>query len=163
MLWPNFISSWAGFAGLVFLLGLSMLICFVDLAQHIIPDRYNAALAAAGALWTGLANQGLPLRLCQALVVAFLFIALARCYQHVRQRKGLGGGDIKFLAAATIWVGLVGLPWLLLAASISGLAEVLLRAARGQVVDSSLKIAFGPHLCLGLLLSWSARDYTAIL
>ena len=163
MVWPNVISTWVDFIGLMFLISLSAMICLIDLTRQIIPDRCNAVLALGGAIWMGLSQGGLFWRCLEALVAALLIAGLSALYQQQRQRRGLGGGDIKILVAATLWVGLAGLPWLVLAASMSGLAEVTIRMASRQVVDSSTKIAFGPHLCLGLLLSWLGRDYTAIL
>jgi leader peptidase (prepilin peptidase)/N-methyltransferase len=81
----------------------------------------------------------------------YLFRSL---YRALRGHDGLGQGDVKFAAAAVLWLGLEGLPGLLLAAVVSALASLLILRAQGYVLHGQLAISFGPHLALGLWLIW---------
>jgi leader peptidase (prepilin peptidase) / N-methyltransferase len=75
-------------------------------------------------------------------------------YSALRGHEGLGQGDLKFAAAAALWIGLEGIPGLLLAAVVSALASLLILRAHGYDLHGKLAISFGPHLALGLWLIW---------
>ena len=59
-------------------------------------------------------------------------------------------GDVKFIGAASIWIGFVGLPMMILIASVSGLTLVLLRNLVGYPTSQTTRLPFGPHLAVGL-------------
>lgn len=100
---------------------------WTDLRSGLLPDWMNAIIAISGlvrmaagddpssALWGAAA----------ALAVGIVLLLLRRLYAMVRGRQGLGLGDVKFLMAATLWTGLSGLPILLLVATMTALAGVL--------------------------------------
>jgi leader peptidase (prepilin peptidase) / N-methyltransferase len=74
-----------------------------------------------------------------------------RVYRVLRQRDGLGYGDVKFLAASGAWTGPLVIPHLILIASVSALLFVVLRSVAGRKLTSASRIAFGPHLAVGLV------------
>ena len=59
-------------------------------------------------------------------------------------------GDIKFLSAAAMWIGLAGLPSVILIASASALLFLLMRSLAGTAITNDTRLAFGPHLAIGL-------------
>lgn len=137
---------------------LLLTISFIDYRQMIIPNGLNFLLAASGIFTTSrVLENSIVNVLTQATVVLILMSALAKTYAHLRKVSGLGGGDIKFLGAATCWVGLLGLPWTLLIASLSGLTFVTISFLMGYF-QKRQRVAFGPHLCLGLFIAWVLRD-----
>lgn len=73
--------------------------------------------------------------------------ALEEWYFRRKGREGLGLGDAKLFAVAGAWTGWMALPFILLAASCSGLLAAFATRA-------SSRIAFGPHLALGFILVW---------
>jgi leader peptidase (prepilin peptidase)/N-methyltransferase len=73
--------------------------------------------------------------------------------------SGLGLGDVKFLAAAGIWVGLAGLPMLLLAAALTALACVGIMQLAGRPLTGQTSISFGPFLAIGLLFAAAIQQY----
>jgi len=88
--------------------------------------------------------------------LAFRGVALA--YRMLRQREGLGQGDAKLLAAAGAWVGLAGLPSVVLGAALIALAATLMqRLFQRQGADTP--IPFGPYLALA---TWLVRLYGAM-
>ncbi len=151
-------SFWLGSASTT--LGIILLsVSWIDQRKMIIPDSLNAALALAGVVVSLflLHNTWFNI-LLQCGSVYMLFWVFAKLYSQLRKRNGLGGGDIKFLAAATSWVGIVGLPWTLLIASLSGLTFVLFSHLMGHHAQAGQRIAFGPHLSVGLFLTWMFSD-----
>lgn len=107
---------------------------WTDLRSGLLPDWMNAIIAISGlvrmaagddpssALWGAAA----------ALAVGIVLLLLRRLYAMVRGRQGLGLGDVKFLMAATLWTGLSGLPILLLVATMTALAGVLVLFVMGR-------------------------------
>ncbi|CCD94812.1 putative Type II secretory pathway, prepilin signal peptidase (fragment) [Bradyrhizobium sp. ORS 375] len=86
-----------------------------------------------------------------ALAVGAALLLLRQFYVVVRGRQGLGFGDVKFLMAATLWAGLSGLPVLLLIATLSALAVVLVLYVSGRKLTAQTALPFGPFLVGGLL------------
>ncbi len=134
-------------------------ITWVDLRQMIIPDRANLSLGLTGLLWIWILGQSIPWQIAQMASAGLLLWLVKYYYARLRHHEGLGLGDVKFTVAATAWVGLIGLPWLILIASISALATVItLQLVHRQHIHQT-RIPFGPHLCTGLLATWLALSY----
>ena len=146
-------------AATVLLLVLLFSISWIDFKHMIIPNILNAALALSGMFVSVLILQNslLSVMLQSAAVVVF-FWAIAQLYIRFRKAHGLGGGDVKFLGAAACWVGILGLPWTLLIACLSGLTFVLCAHLMGHKLKAGQRLAFGPHLSFGLFATWMMRD-----
>ena len=126
---------------------------WTDLRSGLLPDWMSAIIAISGlvrmaagddpssALWGAAA----------ALAVGIVLLLLRRLYAMVRGRQGLGLGDVKFLMAATLWTGLSGLPILLLVATMTALAGVLVLFVMGRRLTGQTALPFGPFLVIGLL------------
>jgi leader peptidase (prepilin peptidase)/N-methyltransferase len=130
-------------------------VALIDFRHGIIPDWLNLAIAALGlinavitdgatAAFTAIAMAGL---------VGWLFWSFQRLYVRLRHVEGLGLGDVKFLAAATIWVGVTGVPTLLLVAALAALGVAGALQLAGHEMKRQTSIPFGPFLALGLLLT----------
>jgi len=74
-------------------------------------------------------------------------------YFRLRHTEGLGLGDVKFLVAAAIWVGVAGLPTLLLIAALAALGVAGCLQLAGHRMQRQTSMPFGPFLALGLLLT----------
>jgi hypothetical protein len=104
--------------------------------------------------WVG--RSGLLQRGIEA-IVAFGAVSLFRAaYRWVRGYDGLGFGDVKFVGAGVLWIGIEGLPGLFLVAVLSALASLVILRAEGHELDGKQAISFGPHLAIGLWLTWVA-------
>ncbi|WP_082649657.1 prepilin peptidase [Bradyrhizobium lablabi] len=130
-------------------------VCAIDGRYGIIPDSMVLALAAGGALQTYLwGSADVWSRGLEATLV-FAAAALFRaCYRWLRGHDGLGFGDVKFVAAGTLWIGVEGIPGLLLIAVVSALASLLILRSEGHELDRKQAISFGPHLAIGLWWIW---------
>jgi leader peptidase (prepilin peptidase) / N-methyltransferase len=144
---------------LSFLLAHTLWISWVDARHMIIPDAANFSLGIAGLFSTWASGQSMPWQIFQMAFAGLFFWSLRWLYQKLRGKIGLGLGDVKFAAAATAWTGLLTLPSLILMASLSALAALAFFQIRGRVQNLQTRIPFGPHLCVGLLVTWLALSY----
>ncbi len=134
-------------------------IAWVDFRRLVIPDVLNLSLAICGfAVSVAVQDKTAMNVVLESGVTVGLFLLIGKIYSVSRARQGIGLGDVKFLGAASIWVGLLGIPWIILIASISGLMFVVSASVSGRVVSAESRIAFGPHLSLGLMMVWLLKD-----
>ncbi|MBR1207584.1 prepilin peptidase [Bradyrhizobium sp. AUGA SZCCT0051] len=139
-------------------------VALIDLRHGIIPDWLNLAIAALGlahVVITESTTAALSAMAIAALVGA-LFFLLQRLYFALRHVDGLGLGDVKFLAAATIWVGAAGIPTLLLIAALAALAVAGSLQLAGHEMKRQTSIPFGPFLALGLLLTPALQSWLGL-
>lgn len=141
--------------GLMWGAALLLLGAQIDARTGFLPDALTLPL-----LWSGLAlswsGHGLvPLADALAAVMAAYagLWLLAWMFRLVRGRDGLGGGDIKLVAAAGAWLGGVDVFLMVFFASLSGLLFALI-AARGA---RAAELPFGPHLAGAALLLMGLR------
>ena len=142
---------------LVLLFGLLCLLSaalgWIDIRQGIIPDWLNLMIAGLGlakAVIVGGPLSGLEAG-CEGAVIGAIFWLLRRLYFALRNIQGLGLGDVKFLAAGGIWVGIAGVPMLLLVAALTALACAGVMQLAGRQLTGQTSMSFGPFLAIGLL------------
>ena len=140
-------------------LGLLCVLCaalaWIDIRDGIIPDWLNLAIAALGlarAMLTGDLSAALQ-AVVEGVAIGAVFWLLRRLYFAYRGIQGLGLGDVKFLAAAGIWVGVTGIPIVLLIATTTALACAGVMQLSGRALTSRTSLSFGPFLAAGLLLT----------
>jgi leader peptidase (prepilin peptidase)/N-methyltransferase len=142
-----------------FAIALVMLLLWmsaIDLRSMRIPDVLNTSLACMGFLWAVWSDQLIG-GLIGSLVGFSVPLMIRKAHLILRGQQGLGLGDVKFLGAAGLWVGWEGLPILLLIASLSGLLLAMLHHLRNRQMIAHSRIAFGPHLSVGLMVVWIAK------
>jgi leader peptidase (prepilin peptidase)/N-methyltransferase len=140
---------------------LSAILAWIDIRDRIIPDWLNLTIAGLGlskAAIVGGPSAGLR-AFCEGVAIGAIFWLLRRLYFAFREIQGLGLGDVKFLAAAGIWVGLAGLPMLLLAAALTALACAGIMQLAGRPLTGQTSISFGPFLAIGLLFAAAIQQY----
>ena len=157
------------------LLALLTAIAAIDARFGIIPDSLSGMLLLTGALNVLLESLHAPVtltssstelaalrpaleaigwRFADALIAVLAAIGLRACYRLVRSRDGFGLGDVKFVGAAALWVGLPLLPLMLIIAVLSAFGTILLLRKQGGKLGGGDAIPFGPHLALGLWLAF---------
>lgn len=138
------------FAVLCLLCGLLSLI---DIQCGIIPNEFNLLIAVLGLIktFTGGGPAGAFAALCEAAAIGAVFWLLRRLYFSWRKAQGLGLGDVKFLAAAGTWIGIAGLPMLLLIATTLALATAGSLQLAGREMNKQTSLPFGPFLASGLV------------
>jgi leader peptidase (prepilin peptidase)/N-methyltransferase len=135
---------WPVFAGYCAAMAILMVLAIVDAGTCLLPDALTYPL-----LWLGLALAwwGGPISLHNAVagaVSGYLFPwLLAVVFHLVRRRQGMGHGDFKLLAALGAWLGVGPLPYVLLAACLSG---ILFACVVQRRVWPAGAYPFGPFL-----------------
>ncbi len=143
-------------AGFTALLGWQLLLIAVIDAEHFsLPDRLTLPLLATGLLAAVLIDHTAPLDAVIGAAVGFGALwSLAFAYRRLRGFDGLGDGDPILLAAGGAWVGWIGLPSVLLWASVAGLSFVGARFLTGRRMSATDRLPFGPCLAAGIWLTW---------
>jgi leader peptidase (prepilin peptidase)/N-methyltransferase len=147
--WPEILPA------ALYLSGILTAVCAIDARYGIIPNSLVVALAIGGLI--EIVVTGPPDRLQQVIEAGLFFIAawLFRTgYHRLRGYHGLGFGDVKFASAGVLWIGIAAAPRLLIVAVLSALISLLILRADGHRLDRTQAISFGPHLAIGLWLSW---------
>lgn len=123
-----------------------------DLETLILPDELLSAALGFGVLWVGATSGWTDLQgwLTAASGAAFGFglsWAVQAGYKALRQRDGLGFGDVKLFGVAGWWIGPMAFPWLLLIAGLVG----LVLGGVWRLTTGEARIPFGPAIAAALL------------
>jgi leader peptidase (prepilin peptidase) / N-methyltransferase len=132
---------------------LSAVLAWIDIRHGIIPDWLNWTIAGLGLSKVVMLDgplAGLEAA-CEGAAIGAVFWLLRRLYFAFRKIQGLGLGDVKLLAAAGIWVGVAGLPMLVLVAALTALAAACVMQLAGRQLTGQTSMSFGPFLAIGLL------------
>jgi leader peptidase (prepilin peptidase) / N-methyltransferase len=101
-------------------LGLMPAIALIDVFFGVIPDQLNIALGALGLAWLFSEGGELTVGLTIAGIMLIIGLALAVGYSKLRKKDMMGFGDVKFFAAAGLWLQPEVLPWFLVASGVIG-------------------------------------------
>jgi Type IV leader peptidase family len=93
--------------------GLALLmaaIAAIDARHFIIPDQLNAAALILALVHAGVEHNeidlgGMARALMRAATLSLLFLGLRITYRRLRNRDGLGLGDVKLAGVAGAWLG----------------------------------------------------------
>lgn len=127
----------------------------VDVRRLLLPNVLTIGLIVAGLAvsaavdWPDFASHAVG-----AIAGYLLVAAVAWCFQKLRGQQGIGMGDAKLLAAAGAWLGVSDLPFVVLAASILGIAFMLGLAVARRRMERNLAIPFGPFIALAFWTIW---------
>lgn len=105
---------WAGLASTLLLLAI------IDWDTTLLPDWVVLPLGVAGlgSSYAGFTPQSLPASVASAAVVLGMLGGLAWVFQRTKGDSGIGGGDLKLLAALATWWGVIGVLYVVLGASV---------------------------------------------
>jgi leader peptidase (prepilin peptidase)/N-methyltransferase len=144
------------------LCALCAAIAWIDIRHGIIPDWLNLAIAVLVVLRIFLAGDtsDAAMALGEGVIIGAVFWLLRRLYFAFRGIQGLGLGDVKFLSAAGIWVGVAGIPMLLLVATITALTCVGAVQLSGRALTAQTSMSFGPFLAIGLLVTAAFQQFS---
>ena len=127
----------------------------IDLKTFRLPDILTLPLILAGILLAQIFGwDSFAWRAASAIMGFGSAYAVARLYEAIRSRSGLGLGDAKLFAASGAWVGGEGLITVLLYACLAAMIAVLVAWLRDTAVTKSTAIPFGPFIAAGTWLVW---------
>lgn len=136
----------------------------VDARTYLLPDAVTGGatmcgVAAAAALTHGFGPSFEPWfaagdAVLRAACVAGLLALLRWVYARIREREGIGLGDVKLAAAVGAWLPLDAVPLCFGVAASGALVAVLVAHLRGDDVDRAMRLPFGAFLCPALWLTF---------
>src|SRR5262249_6596598 len=95
--------------------------------------------------------------LARAALTAASLVLVRWCYGKLRNREGLGWGDVKLGAAIGAWLPVEFIPLCVCLASVGALTVVASAISLGHSLDRFSKIPFGAFLCPALWLTFFAN------
>jgi leader peptidase (prepilin peptidase) / N-methyltransferase len=127
----------------------------VDARTFLLPDVVTGGTLVAGALAAWMLNphdpiSALAMAAARAIGTASVLLLVRWCYARLRNRQGLGLGDVKLAAGIGAWLPLDAIPACFALASSSALILVLLARWRGKTVHAATRLPFGTLLCPAL-------------
>ncbi len=122
----------------------------IDAKTQWLPDVLTMGLLWAGLCYGAMGGSDLSLeyRVTAAVVVYVLGSLVSGLFTTIRGKVGLGGGDIKLLAALAVWLPALLVAYVVLIGSVLQLLWMLSRRTD--------KAAFGPALCAAAGLAYAA-------
>jgi leader peptidase (prepilin peptidase)/N-methyltransferase len=148
------------------LLGWALLaLALIDRRHGILPDALTLPLLLGGLAFNWRLEGALPADSAIGAAAGYAGFALVRAlYGRLREREGLGLGDVKLLGAAGAWLGWAALPAVVGLAAVAALATVLAARLLSDGEDAATALAadreirFGPFLCLAVWVVFLYRD-----
>ena len=149
---------WAIAAGLSLCL-VAAAIAVEDMAKMLIPDGLTAAVAVIGLVLFALEGGdaiAFAWLAAYALLTAATLFAISLAYARLRDREGIGFGDVKLVGASALLVGPWGVAMQVLLASTAAILFVVIRAIRRRrPLRSVARVPFGAFLAPSLVIVWA--------
>ncbi|WP_306143129.1 A24 family peptidase [Roseibium sp. MMSF_3412] len=128
---------------------------YYDLEHLEIPDLVSIGLFPVGAFWVlSVSPEILVHRLMEGIAALLFFFIFSRIFRGLWKKEGLGFGDIKLIASATVWIGLAHVPVMIFVASCSALIANFYNPARKGAKNPDTRIPFAPHLSAAIWFVW---------
>jgi leader peptidase (prepilin peptidase)/N-methyltransferase len=137
---------WASLASTLVLLAL------IDWDSTLLPDWVVLPLGVAGLVssYAGFTPHNMLAGAASSAVVLGLMGGLAWVFQRIKGESGIGGGDLKLLAALATWWGVVGVLYIVLWASVVNVVWYLVwRRFKG--LSPQAEWPFGPAITVAAL------------
>ena len=125
---------------------------WIDIRTMRLPDMITLPLIGVGVVQSWYFAGEVWSAGIGAAVGYLFFVVIEKAYRATTGKDGLGRGDAKLLAAGGAWCGWIGLPWIVLIASSTGLVFAGFMAVSGRKPDGAMP--FGPFLALGIAAVW---------
>lgn len=123
----------------------------IDLKHLLLPDVFTLPGIVLGLLLSLAAPDRTFLdALFGVLLGGGFFYAIAYLYAVLRKREGLGGGDIKLMAALGAFLGWQSIPYIILVSSLVGsVLGILILLIRRKGLET--EIPYGPYIAVAAL------------
>lgn len=154
---PAWLQTWV-WSGCVLGWGL-LALGLIDWRCFRLPDVLTLPLLLLGLVSGAMLDPGDLGDRVGACVAGWLaFVCIGWTYRRLRGREGLGAGDAKLLGAGGAWLGLAGLPLLVLLGALATIGIALIRD--GGRLRAEVPVPFGPGLCAAIwgIWLWSAAS-----
>jgi leader peptidase (prepilin peptidase)/N-methyltransferase len=125
-------------------------VIIIDIKQKIIPNEITLPLLILGLLSALIPGKpSFFYALSGTVIGGGILYVIGVFGRIIFKKEGMGGGDIKLMAAAGAFIGPFAIIWVLFLGSLIALVIIVVQAALGKKVLGK-EIPFGPYLALGL-------------
>jgi leader peptidase (prepilin peptidase)/N-methyltransferase len=130
-----------------------VLLALIDWDTTLLPDWVVLPLGVAGlaSSYAGFTQNNLLVSAASAAFVLVLLGGVAWVFQRIKGESGIGGGDLKLLAALATWWGIVGVLYVVLWASVVTVVWNLVWL-RFKGFSRQAEWPFGPAIVVAALL-----------
>jgi leader peptidase (prepilin peptidase)/N-methyltransferase len=127
----------------------------VDARTFLLPDTVTFGATVAGIVAAPLLDPTDPWlagvsAVARAFGCAAVLALLRSSYARIRQREGLGFGDVKLAAAVGAWLPLDVIPLCFALATSAALVSIMIAHWRGCTIERATRLPFGAFLCPSL-------------
>jgi leader peptidase (prepilin peptidase)/N-methyltransferase len=142
---------------------LALLMCAIalyDARYFRIPDGLNAAALALALLHAAVAEPdvamwAIGMAILRGMVSAAMFFAIELAYERLRERQGMGMGDIKLAGVAGTWLDWIGIVIAIEIAAVAALGSYLLyRMISRRPLRASSMLPFGLYFAPAIWVAW---------
>ena len=141
--------------GIAFL-GICLCLSLIDQKTMLLPDVLVYPLLWLGLLKAAVEDNHAVVYLMGAILGFFLLFVLQQGFKLLRGKDGMGGGDVKLLAAVGAWVGsLYIIPDVLFACVLS----IVIYACTAIFGKAENKFPFGPSIAIAGFLFYVSLPY----
>ena len=147
----SYTAFWAAFPG-AGLASTLLLLALIDWDTTMLPDLVVLPIGLAGLFssYAGFTPHNLFASAASAVVVLILMGVPAWVFQRIKGERGIGGGDLKLLAALATWWGVVSVLYVVLWASLVTVVWYLVwRRFKGFSPEAEWP--FGPAIAVAAL------------
>jgi leader peptidase (prepilin peptidase)/N-methyltransferase len=142
--------------------GLALLMAAIaatDARYFVIPDTLNIAALALALVEVGIhqeiAAEAIGWAIIRGVVLSLLFLGLRLAYRRLRNRDGIGLGDVKLAGAAGAWLSWQAIPIAIEIAALAALgAYTIHRYACGRALRAGSRLPFGLFFAPAIWLTW---------
>lgn len=132
----------------VFLVILLTIITIIDFEHYIIPDSLQVIFLIVAIIWAYIFKHSVMLLVVNLLIGFFSAFFISLSFKYIRNKDGLGFGDVKFIAIATIFIGYQNLVIFYLFSGIFGVINGIV----WQIFLKKKIYPFAPSLCMSFFL-----------
>ena len=136
-------------------------IAFIDARNFIIPDELSLPAIPAGLIAAYFTTDNIEPHLVvlehvmAALAWGAAFYLVRIIYRQLRERDGLGLGDVKLIIAAGAWTGFIGVSYVTLLACIVAISFIIsAQIIGGRKLSANTPIPFGAFLAPSIWMVW---------
>lgn len=140
------------FLKFTFFMSFGIMIFFIDIDHKLILDKHNYTLLVGGLIFAIMGTMSLMSAILGSVVGFSIFYSIAFLYLISQKKAGLGGGDIKYIAAAGMFTGVPGVIFIILFSSVFALLCNFINIKRNK------ELAFAPYLVAASLLYFFLGD-----
>ena len=126
-------------------------IAVIDFRYRIIPNYITYSTFVVSLIWIYFSKEYAHFGGFFVTIVIVLFSYL---FKEIRGYEGIGMGDLKYMFSVTLFLGALGVLWMITVASLLGILYAVYLYKNSWKPEEKITIPFGPFLAIGSLVAF---------